>query len=71
MRWSTLGLLDDYEGIGRENPLPHEYRRDLVAVILDNGRQLEAWAYVLNRLLEGLRRIRSGDFIEWCKSGGG
>ena len=64
----TLGLLDDYEGIGQEDPLPHEYRRELLPVILDDDRQLEAWAYVLNRGLEGLSQIRSGDFIEWRKS---
>jgi gamma-glutamylcyclotransferase (GGCT)/AIG2-like uncharacterized protein YtfP len=63
----TLGLLDDYEGIGQEDPLPHEYRRELLPVILDGDRQLEAWTYVLNRQIEGLSQIRSGDFVEWRK----
>jgi gamma-glutamylcyclotransferase (GGCT)/AIG2-like uncharacterized protein YtfP len=63
----TLGLLDDYEGIGQKDPLPHEYRRELLPVMLDGDRQLEAWAYVLNRGLEGLSQIRSGDFVEWSK----
>jgi len=64
----TLSLLDDYEGLGQGDPLPHEYRRELVPVTLDDGRQLDAWAYVVNRSLEGLERIRSGDFAEWRKS---
>lgn len=64
----TLSVLDDYEGLGPDNPLPHEYRRQLVHVTLDDGRHLEAWAYVVNRSLEGLGRIRSGDFAEWRKS---
>jgi gamma-glutamylcyclotransferase (GGCT)/AIG2-like uncharacterized protein YtfP len=64
----TLGLLDDYEGISQEDPLPHEYRRELLPVILDDDCQVEAWAYVLNRQIEGLSQIRSGDFVEWRKS---
>jgi gamma-glutamylcyclotransferase (GGCT)/AIG2-like uncharacterized protein YtfP len=66
----TLSILDDYEGLGPEDPLPHEYRRELVRVTLSDGRQLEAWAYVVNRSLEGLGRIHSGDFAEWSKSRG-
>ena len=66
----TLSVLDDYEGLGPGDPLPHEYRRELVPVTLDDGRHLDAWAYVVNRSLEGLGRIRSGDFAEWRKSRG-
>jgi gamma-glutamylcyclotransferase (GGCT)/AIG2-like uncharacterized protein YtfP len=54
---STLRVLDEYEGLGVGSPLPHEYRRELVTVTLGDGRQLQAWAYVLNRSLEGLRRM--------------
>ena len=64
----TLSVLDDYEGLDPGDPLAHEYRRELVPVTLDDGRQLNAWAYVLNRSLEGLERIHSGDFSEWRKS---
>ncbi len=66
----TLDLLDDYEGIGQEDPLSHEYRQELVPVILNDGCQMDAWTYVLNRSLEGLRRIHSGDFVKWRKSDG-
>lgn len=66
----TLSVLDEYEGLGPEDLLPHEYRRELVSVTLASGRQLEAWAYVLNRSPEGLERIRSGDFAEWRSSRG-
>lgn len=64
----TLSVLDDYEGLGPGDPLPHEYRRELVPVTLDDGRQLDAWAYVVSRSLEGLGRIHSGNFAEWCKT---
>jgi gamma-glutamylcyclotransferase (GGCT)/AIG2-like uncharacterized protein YtfP len=50
------------------DPLPHEYRRDLIPVMLDDGSQLDAWAYVLQRSPRGLQRIHSGDFVEWYKS---
>jgi gamma-glutamylcyclotransferase (GGCT)/AIG2-like uncharacterized protein YtfP len=54
---STLRVLDEYEGLGAGAPVPHEYRRELVTVTLDDGRRLQAWAYILNRSLEGLRRM--------------
>jgi len=58
----TLSVLDAYEGLGPAQSPPHEYRREPVPVILRDGRQLTAWTYVLNRPLDGLRRIHSGDF---------
>jgi len=61
----TLAIFDDYEGLGPGDPLPHQYRRELVTTVLDDGRKVSAWAYILNRPLEGLRRIDSGDFVEW------
>ncbi len=66
----TLSVLDDYEGLGEEDAQSYEYRRELVPVTLNDGRQVHAWAYVLNRSLEGLGRIRSGDFAEWRRSRG-
>ena len=66
----TLTVLDDYEGLGPDDPEPHEYRRELVQVTLDNGQQFDGWAYVLNRSVEGLGQIRSGDFAEWRRANG-
>ena len=63
----TLSFLDDYEGLGPDKPLPHEYCRELVAAKLDDGREVDAWAYVLNQSHARLRRIRSGDFVKWLR----
>jgi gamma-glutamylcyclotransferase (GGCT)/AIG2-like uncharacterized protein YtfP len=64
----ALNALDDYEGLGDESSPPHEYRRELLPVEIGDGRQVKAWAYVLNRSVEGLERIRSGDFVAWRRS---
>ena len=61
----TLSFLDDYEGLGPGNPPPHQFRREMVSAKLDDGREVDAWAYVLNQAHAGLRRIRSGDFVKW------
>ena len=62
---NTLLVLDDYEGMGPTDPLPHEYRRDLVTAYLTDGRSVTAWAYVLDRPVSSLPRIMSGDFSQW------
>lgn len=61
----TLAELDEYEGLGPNDPPPHEYRRQIVQVTLADGRAFDAWSYVLNRSAEGLLRIDSGDFAQW------
>lgn len=66
----ALRALDDYEGLGEKSLPPHEYRREMLPVEVDDGRQVDAWAYVLNRSLEGLERIDSGDFVAWRRSRG-
>jgi gamma-glutamylcyclotransferase (GGCT)/AIG2-like uncharacterized protein YtfP len=43
----VLRTLDEYEGIGPGNPLPHEYTRQVVAVHMSAGHTITAWAYVL------------------------
>lgn len=65
---STFEVLDEYEGLGPQNPLPHQYRRELVSAVLSDGRQLQAWAYVLNQPPKGLLRIGSGGIAEWPDS---
>jgi len=55
--------LDEYEGCGPTNPQPHEYERRLVRVMLVDGIETEAWAYVLLALPPGAVRIPSGDFL--------
>ena len=61
--YTVIQRLDDYEGCSERDPLPHEYRRELVRAELRSGEVIDAWAYVLNRHAEGLREIVSGDFL--------
>jgi gamma-glutamylcyclotransferase (GGCT)/AIG2-like uncharacterized protein YtfP len=64
----TLRVLDEYEGLSVGDRSSREYRRALVPVTLDDGRPVDAWAYVVCRSLEGLTRIWSGDFVTWRAS---
>ena len=44
----VIERLDRYEGCSFDDPLPHEYRRELVNANLVGGVVLRAWAYVLS-----------------------
>jgi gamma-glutamylcyclotransferase (GGCT)/AIG2-like uncharacterized protein YtfP len=59
----TLAWLDAYEECAPPFPEPWEYRRIVLPVKADNGRDLDAWAYVYNRPVEGLPLIPDGDFL--------
>ncbi len=61
----TLRLLDDYEGIGPDDPAPHEYSRVPVDVTLLDGRLLRAWTYVLTESNQAHYQIPTGDYLEW------
>lgn len=61
----VLAILDDYEGCGASDPIPHEYRRKLVRVRFLSGEATEAWAYLLNRDPTGLERIPGGNYLAW------
>ena len=65
---NALSVLDDYEGMGPADPLPHEYRRALVTAYLADGRSMPAWAYLLNCPSDTLPCIDSGNFSEWRSS---
>lgn len=65
---SALDILDQFEGCGRSASLPHEYRRELVNVFITTGNSITAWAYVLNKPVEGLQLIDSGDYRSWRAS---
>jgi gamma-glutamylcyclotransferase (GGCT)/AIG2-like uncharacterized protein YtfP len=66
-RADVLRILDEYEGLGPEAPLPHEYQRELVKVRLDDGTTLTAWAYVLADSVPRHPRIPDSDYLEWRK----
>lgn len=58
----TYRELDKYEGCAPGDPLPHEYRRSFISVLLDSGAWIEAAAYVYVQDLAGKPRIHSGDY---------
>jgi len=62
-----LAALDAYEGCGPEDPFPTEFRREIMDVMLDNGVSIKAWGYLYNRSTDGLKRIASGDYVEYLR----
>jgi len=60
---SSLPSLDAYEGCRPSDPLPHQFERQIVTVILDDGPTVQAWAYIYRLETEGKPRIGSGDYL--------
>ncbi len=60
---SALPFLDTYEGCAPGDPLPHEFERQVVRILLDSGLAIEAWAYVYVLETRGKVRIASGDYL--------
>lgn len=56
----TLSVLDGYEGCRPDGS--GLFRREIVSVALDSGREREAWVYLYNRDVTGLPEIPSGDY---------
>lgn len=61
-----LATLDDYEECSASFPAPREYRREHVAITLENGDNRTAWAYLYNRSVDGLQHIDCGDYLAWA-----
>jgi gamma-glutamylcyclotransferase (GGCT)/AIG2-like uncharacterized protein YtfP len=59
----TLHVLDEYEGCGDNDRLPHEFERVEATVRLDSGRQARAWMYVYNHEVSERDRVASGDYL--------
>lgn len=61
---SALPMLDEYEGCGPSDPLPREFERQVVTVLLDAGGAVQAWAYIYSLETAGKARIASGDYLQ-------
>jgi gamma-glutamylcyclotransferase (GGCT)/AIG2-like uncharacterized protein YtfP len=61
---ALLREFDMYEACGEGFAEPTEYLRRMLAVTADDGAVSEAWTYVYNWPVDGLRRIASGRFLE-------
>lgn len=60
------GLLrefDMYEACGEGFPEPTQYVRKMFAATLDDGSESEAWTYIYNWPVAGLKHIASGRFL--------
>ena len=59
--------LDQYEGFDPASPDTSEFRRDLVQVVMNDGRTVTAWAYVYQRPLFDLQPIPHGDYARFLR----
>jgi gamma-glutamylaminecyclotransferase len=61
---SVLSTLDEIEAYRADEPERSLYMRVLTDVTLENGQELQAWAYFYNAPLGRAERIESGDYLE-------
>ena len=59
----VLEHLDTYERCAPADPQPTLFRRECLEVCRADGLRCQAWVYLYNHPVTGLRRIRSGDFL--------
>jgi len=64
---TVLRELDGIEGYSASEPESSLYTRVRTAVVLDDGREVNAWAYFYNAPLGRAERIESGDYLEHLK----
>lgn len=61
---ALLAALDEYEECSDKHPEPKEYYREKRLVHMVNDKTIEAWIYLYNRSVQGLKQIASGDFLQ-------
>jgi gamma-glutamylcyclotransferase (GGCT)/AIG2-like uncharacterized protein YtfP len=61
---TVLRELDGIEGYRVSEPESSLYTRVRTPVVLDDGREVEAWVYFYNAPLGRAERIPSGDYLE-------
>ena len=59
---NVFPIIDNYEEIGEEFPIPNEYRREQTSIICKDGSSLLCWAYIYNRSVNNLQQLPSGYF---------
>ncbi|WP_184541808.1 gamma-glutamylcyclotransferase family protein [Mucilaginibacter sp. FT3.2] len=60
----VLTLIDGYEGIGVNEPQPHEYLRRLVGIETDSG-VFTCWVYLYNWPVRKESKIAGGSYLEY------
>jgi len=65
---SVLAQLDEYEECSDHFPEPHEHIRKQLPIQLADGSTVNAWVYIYNRGVYGLKQIKSGDYTAYIKT---
>lgn len=63
----VLRILDEYEGINPHHQNTAEYFRAQESINLPDGQQVNAWIYWYNFPVEGKKRIRHKDYLDYLK----
>lgn len=63
----VLRILDQYEGFNSDQLEKSEYCRERVLIRLPNGNEENAWVYWYNFPINGKRRIRHKDYVEYVR----
>lgn len=64
----AIAQLDDYEGVNCEDGEEPLFRRETTTVLLDDGKQTEAWVYWFNGNTDNKPIIESGDVLKYLES---
>lgn len=59
--------LDAYEGVGLEYAQPNEYLRKVVEVFMED-QTLKCWAYLYNHSVYRLKKIDSGNYVQYLQN---
>lgn len=66
----VLFQLDEYEGCGPNDPMPHAFERTVCDAMLEDGMVLQVWIYVYRASVSGRQEIGSGDYCRRAASQG-
>ena len=61
---AVFKVLDDYEGIGGDNPKPYEYSREKTKAYLKDGTEIETWFYEYLLPTDKFTLIPSGNYLD-------
>ena len=64
----VLEILDDYEGVNALDLQSCEFRREVVTVFME-GQPVSCWTYLYNHPVHHLKRIHSGDYLQFLRNG--
>jgi gamma-glutamylcyclotransferase (GGCT)/AIG2-like uncharacterized protein YtfP len=56
-------IIDDYEGYGKDQPIPNEFIR-LLAQVETSHTSINCWMYVYNLPITGLKLIENGRYLK-------